>query len=305
VEEHKQKELKLKKIEEIYTKYHNEPSSDRRQAYLGQLWEWVFKLCRRHIFYTKTEKMGVEIVDEVKLCAGKNKTPEEFMKDLEPALYTARNLSYRNRVEGAIREPRIIKRINKIIEDGTMNKGRELTPDEKVDYISRYIPLRKETILEHLISMDRKIINYVQYKEEGKEVGVVESMADHSITMKKPVSAPEKEAMENIEAEIIKNALETVINKYHDKMEPFYRALFTMRYIKNNMNYEKLRPILSADILEMFEKNGKIPAQYKIYMIYHPNAEKSTAETNASQMSKKLYADMKNAIKEKYPDFKF
>jgi hypothetical protein len=326
VGERKQKIEELKdKVYETYSKCYD-PSLDR-QKHTGLLWELASRWCKNFIlkndndiFYEEKIKikkdiveislndMGEEIFDTIRGYINKEIMPkDEFLLSFRAALDNAISLYYRNKKKekDSITEPRIIKTINKIIEEETRNEGRKLTPDEKVDRISRYIPLREKTIREHLESMDRKIINYVQDKEKREEVQIVESMTDHSTTMKKPVSNPENEAMENIEAEIIKNALETVINEYHDKMEPFYRALFTMRCIKNNMNYERLRPILSADILEKFERDGKIPAQYEIYMIFHPKADKSTAETNASQMSKKLYTDIKKAIKEKYPDFEF
>jgi len=277
----KQKDEELKaKIVNTYIKYHKESSSDRKKVYLEQLRGLAFNWCRDHLFYREryeneaiTYQMGVEIVEEVRRCAEKNKTPEEFMEDLKSSLYNAKKLFYRNKTEGALRESRIIKDIKKIIATEEANEGRKLTQDERVNRIRRFIPMREETIREHLKSMDRVFINYVHDYDDEDEL--VESMAGHSLTTKGPVSDPQNEAMEDSEAEIIKDALETVLNEYQDKMKPFYRALFTMRCVKEIKNYQRLMPALNGEILEMFQKNGKLPAQYEIYMKYHPLERKN------------------------------
>ena len=301
----KETETELKtRILVSYTKYFGESLPDRRKVYLGQLWEFTFKWCRGYIFYKETEEMGVEITKKVQECAEKKKTPEKFMEDLISSLYNARNQYYRNKVEGALRKNRkIIKDIDKIIATEEANEGRKLTNDERVNRICRYIPMRKETIREHLKSMDRIFVKYAHDYDDEDEV--VESMAGNSLTAQGPISDPEGETLEDSEAEIIKDALETVLNESQEKMKPFYRALFTMRFIKKNKNYQRLIPSLNGEILEMFKKNKKIPTQYEIYMKYHPEAEKSTAEANASQMSKKFFAALEKAIQEKHPEIIF
>jgi len=294
----KETETELKtKILVSYTKYLEESLPDRRKVYSGQLEGWIFKWCKRYKFYERTEEMGIEIVEEVRKCADKNKTPEKFMEDLELSLKNAKRMSYRNKIGDNLREPRIIKVIKKIIATEEANEGRKLTNDERVNRICRLIPMREDTVREHLKGMDRIFVKYTHDYDEEDEV--VESMEGHSLTTQEPISDPQDEALEDSEAEIIKDALETVLKESQEKMKPFYRALFTMRFLKKNKNYQRLMPALNGEILEMFKKDGKIPAQYEIYMKYHPEAEKSTAEANASQMSKKFFADLEKAIKEK------
>jgi len=292
VEEQKEKELKSK-IAEIYTKYHDEP--DRRQAYWGQLLEWIYKWCRRHIFYKKTEYMGEEIVKAVKRCVEREKMPpEEFLKYLGVSLYNARNEFYRNDpdIENSVKVTNTNKERKNLIRLLEEEKNRKLEPDELINLISDWKGINGKKARAYL---EGNIINDTVGDDNEKELNRVEGQ----------YLTPEKEATEEADAETIKYALETVLNEYHDKMEPFYRALFTMRYIKRKKNYERLLPILNAEILEMFKKNKKIPTQYEIYMIYHPGAGKSTAETNASQMSKKFFEDINKAGKEKDPDFVF
>ena len=314
MEKQKDEELKTK-ILNTYTKYQEESSSDRREVDLVRLTALAFDWCRDHLFYREryqneaiTNLMGVEIVEGVRRCAVKNKTPEEFMEDLKSSLYSAKNSSYPNNAGGAIREPKIIKVINKIIATEEANVGRKLTYDERIYHIHRFIPkYREETIRGHLKGMDRIFINHVRNDEEDEDdvVESVESMEDHSLTTQGPVSDPQKEAQENSEAEIIMKTLETVLNQYKERMKPFYRALFTMHFLKKNRNYQKFIPVLNGEILEMFIKKEKIPTQYKIYMRYYPEAGKSTAGANATPKKDKFFADLEKAILTKLPVLEF
>lgn len=85
-------------------------------------------------------------------------------------------------------------------------------------------------------------------------------------------------------------------------MKDYYRALFTLRCIKKVKDYRKLLLILDNDIMEAYKNGGKIPTQYEIYIKYHPDAAKATAEANASLMKSKFEKDLKSAIKEKFPE---
>jgi len=326
VEERKQKAEELKdQIYKVYSNCYN-PSLDRQNC-TGQLWALASNWCKfivkndEDIFYEENLKINKdkvkisfnEIGEEIFLTIleylKKEEMPkEDFLYSFRVGLINAINSFHRKKVVGALREPGIIRKMRKIIEDEEANKGRKLTQDEKIYHIHELTSLRRETILEHLIGMERKFINFIT-NDEDEVVEMIEIMEGHSLTAQGPVSEPQNEEKKEVATETFINALETVLetvlNEYQEKTKPFYRALFTILYIKNNKDYKKIKPILSAEILEMFEQNGKIPTQYEIYMKYHPGAKKSTAETNASQMSKKFYADINKAIEEKYPEFKF
>ena len=294
MEKQKDEEIKTNIIN-VYSKYKEEESSDRRKVYRGQLCGLVFKWCKDHL-YREADEMGVEIVEAVKRCAEKGKMPEEFLEDLGGALYYAKNLYYRNRVEGALREPRIIKEIKKIIKTEEANEGRVLTLDERVECIRRLIPMHEKTIRAHLTNMDRR---FEPVDEKGNDN--IESRAGHSLTINASISTPQEESVKDSEMETIRDALETVLNKAQNKMKAFYKALFTLRCIDNNIkHYQKLWPILDNEILDVYWKTLTVPDQYEIYMKYHPGAQKSTAEANASKMSKKFFADLDKVIKENW-----
>jgi len=296
-----QKELKSK-IAEIYTKYHEAPSLDRRKVYLDQIYVEVYKWCRRYIFYKKTEKMGEEIVNAVRRCVEREKMPpEDFLKYLGTALYNAKNEYHRNekKIENSIRETTSDKELKGLIKMWEREANKKLEQHELIILISEWKCISEKEARDYL---DGKIIKNTANDDNEEEVNNIKSYYPE----------PEAEAIKKVEEKTVKNTLETVLetveavlNEYQEKTKPFYRALFTIRYLKNNKNYEEFRPVLNTEILEMYEKNGEIPTQYEIYMKHHPGAKKSTAEANASQMSKKFYADINKAIKEKYPEFEF
>jgi len=90
---------------------------------------------------------------------------------------------------------------------------------------------------------------------------------------------------------------------YAQLCELVFRALFTLYCIDNNIKYyRKLWPVLDNEILEEYWKTLAVPDQYRIYMKYHPTAQKSTAQANASKMSKNFFERMDKAIKEKDPE---
>ena len=285
-----------------YTKYHEEPLPDRQKVDLGQLEKWVFKWCRGYIFHKETEKMGVEIVETVQRCANKNKPPEEFLDDLKTSLYDAKSLSYRNKVEGVLREPRIIRNFRRIIEMEEANEGRILPQDERVNRIRRYIPMREKTIREHLESMDRKFINYVHDSDDEDEA--VEALAGHSLSSQGTISVPEDEAMEDSIALIFMNVMENFLNKAQDRTKDCDKAICTLFCIKEIKNYQKIRPILDEDILKRWE-SGEQLTQADIFSDYHPDVNKKTAESGASERLAKFKKSFEKTIQEKYPEINF
>jgi len=291
-----QEELKAR-IYELYSKFKDEPSSDRRQVYYGQICELVYKWCGEHLFYKETEEMGKEIVEAVKrFIEGKKISKEYFYPDLYTALVNARNQYHRDKVEGSLRVPRIIKQIKKIIEREESNEERQLTLDEKVTRLKRMLPLSEKTIREYLESTARKFFSIASDDDNND---ITESVSGHSLTMEGTVFDPQGQTMKDSEMDTIRDALEGVLNKTQKRTKPFIKALFTARCLELFKNYQILLPLLDSEILEMAKTSGKIPTQYEIYMKHHPAAKKTTAETNASQMSKKFFADLDREIEEK------
>jgi len=292
LEKQKREEELKERIFNVYSKYHDEPSSDRRQVYYGQLCELVFKWCREHIYYKETEKMGLEIVEAVKRCAEKEIPEEDFFKYLRTSLGNAEKQYYRDcLIEGSLKMPRIITEIKNLIRMEESYEGRELTQNEIVDLISRWKGISENKARIYFENMNKKLISNTD--DDDNKLDIVDSIPSHYLTY-------QDEATEDNETVIIMDALESVLKKTREKTKPLYKAFFTLRCIETNIKYyRKLWSMLDSEILENYWKTLTVPCQYEIYMKYHPEAKKSTAEANASQMSKKFFADLDKAIKEK------
>jgi len=302
VEKQEQTEEELRtEILVYYTKHLEEPSPDRRSFYLEQLQKSTFKWCRL-IFKKKTEEMGVEIVKTIQYCAKNDKTPEKFLDDLRSSLNKKAKNLYLNEVKGALREPRIIRTFRRIIAMEEADEGKKLTQDERVNRILRYIPMYEKTIREHLESMDRKFINYVHDHDDEEEI--VESMAGHSLSMQGTLSVPEDEAMEDSRARIFMNVMEDFLNKAQDRTKDCDRAICTLYCVKKIRNYQKIRSILDGVILKKWE-NGEQLTQADIFLEYHRDVDKKTAESGASERLAKFKKSLEKAIQEKHPEINF
>jgi hypothetical protein len=330
VEEQKYKDEEIKiKIYETYSKYHDDPSSDRRQVHLGQVCGFAFKWCRDHLFYGEiseneaiTNQMGLEILMTVERCLKKNKmSKEEFLPYLKKSLDTAKIEYYRKQVKGSFKEPRIIKEFRKIIENEKKDIGRKLRQDECVNCIRRKISMREKTILEHLKGMDRIFIK--DSDDDDKEITetrlgcpisadddnkVTGSRLDHSHTAQKTISVQEDGVMEDYKAKLRMDSFNKVLDESQGKMKDFYREIFTLYCIKRYKkykNYKYLLPILDGELLKKYEESGKKPTQVEIYKKYHPDAEKETASANASEMINKFKKNVNKIIEKEDPECKF
>jgi len=156
--------------------------------------------------------------------------------------------------------------------------GREITGDE---FVRRYSVIKQiseeKARTRYLESMKIKIIrNTIVINDE--ELNIHDTVESH-------YSNPQDEAAADGTEEIIRNELETLLNTYKDEDKPFYRALLTARIITNNndkKNYKEILPFLDEEIIKDYEKNGKIPPKYEIYMRCYPNAKKESAQSAAS-----------------------
>jgi hypothetical protein len=313
----KQTEEELKdKIFKEYTEYYNNSSSDRRQRYVGRLFDLIFLWCSDYLFNRDDEieggtdfpvkeanKMGLEIFNAVTNCVEKDKKPkEDFLFYLEEALRNANNQYHRNKVEGPLRIPRIIKEIKKIIKMEENDRGKKLTVDESVQCISKWFCTSEKQALVYLKNMNRQFINNTGADEEDDDnIDIAESMAGRSLTLKEAISSPHDDILAKNEVMIISDALKAVLSK-SKKKKPFYRALFTWHCIEYFKDYEKFLPVLDVETIEDYKKNGAVPNQFEIYMKCYPDAEKSTAQSNASGYSKEFFEDLYDIMKEKYPD---
>jgi hypothetical protein len=299
----KQTEEELKqRIFKAYTEFYDNSSSDRRQVNYAKLCELVYSWCKGYIFYEETDEMGVEIVVTVERCTEKDEMPkEDFLKYLRVSLSNAYNQSIRNKVEGSVKEARIITEIKKII-NIEERKGRELTNEEKVRVISEWMCISEQKARSYLKSMSREYegsYSLKQGSDNDNKIDIINSVESHYPT-------PEDDLLSDNEVMIYKDVLETVLNNAQDRMKGIYRAFFTLRCIKKNKNYDKFLPMLDSEILEMYKNGGKRLTQYEIYLKYHPeDTKKRSAYSSASGLMRNFKTALEEVKKEKYPEFDF
>jgi len=296
-------ELKAK-IYEHYSKVKDGPSSDRRQVDLVRLWELAVNWCgyfeeTKQIFIEEKiikDEIGVEVFDAVHRCVEKAKMQKkDFIPYLYRALVNACNQYYRNRIEeGSLKKARVIKEIKKLIRMEESNEGRELTRDEKVYLICEWKQTSEKTARAYVDSMDRTLVS-ITCNDDGEKTDAVDLVPGGYLTS-------EDDAINDMEKEIIREALETVLNKGQKRTYPFRKALSTIRCLELFRDYQALLPVLDGEVLEKTKTNGKIPTQYEIYMLHHPDADKEGAEANASKTKKKLFADIDREIRKKDPE---
>lgn len=336
-QEHKDEEIKTK-IFDIYLKYH-EPSSNRNDCLLA-LWDHVIPWCRYHLFPKETQEliekkakniekktneeiglkifkdeMSVEIFAAVKRCAEKEKMPKkEFFSYLYVALVNAKNEYFNDCINDlTVSEPIRLRKSKKEIND--MKKmwekeiGRKITRDE---FISRYAKVKEiseeKALTAYLECKDIKLIRDTIVNKKGDELSLFNMVESHHLT-------PEKEAIYEENVDVLKNELETLLNKYDDKEKPFYRALLTTRMINNNKDNiiniklsinEKIIPILDEEIIKDYEKDGKIQTQSEMYMNYYTNKiiDKKSAESGASPKAREFLASLNKIEEELYKKLK-
>jgi hypothetical protein len=292
-----EEELKAE-ILNLYCQFHEEASSDRRQVDYERLkkllQELVYFWCRDHLYKKETVEMGKEIAEAVMNCVKKDKMPnEEFIKYLRESLNNAYLQFLRKKVEGPSRIPRSIKETKKIIEaKQRVSGGRELNNDEKVQCIKEWFGISEKAARARLEEMDRIFISNTS--ADDNKTDIVDSIKSH-------YSTPQDDILAEEEVMLIKDALEAVLSKTKKK-KPFFRALFTWHCIEYVKDYKKFLPVLDVETIEDYKKNGAVPNQFEIYMKCYPDAEKSTAQSNASGYSKEFFEDLYDIMKEKYPD---
>ena len=276
----------------VYSKYRDEQSSDRRQVYFGQLCDSVFRWCKNYIF-RETNEMGVEIVEILERIVkeeNKTKTPKEeaeFFKYLVTALYNAKAGYYRKNKSKIVKLPRIIYEMEKIILLQESNAGRTLSEEEKIKVISEWFYKTKEKAREYLEMINNKnVSSLASFEDEEKDIPDFNYDPESTFFSKLEKTAD------------IRKAVELVLSTKQERTRECYRALFTAHCIDNSIDFEGADSVLNAEILEKYLKDRKKPEQYEIYKMYHPEVKKESAGVRASEMLKTFLNDVKTALKE-------
>ena len=284
-----EKQLKAD-IFNVYSKYREEQSSDRRQVYFGQLCDFVFRWCTSYLF-SEAKEMGVEIVEALERIVKKDKMPEEendFFKYVVTSLYNARNAYYRNKPD-KIKLPRIVYDMGKMIWTQESNVGKTLSEDEKIQFISKWFGKSEKKAKIYLRAINTKNVNDLTSYDDNKEIDISDSNYE-----------PESTFFSKLEKTVdIRKAVETVLQSKQERTRECYRALFTAYCIDNSFDFEGAVSVLNAEILEKYLKDRKKPEQYEVYKMYHPEVKKDSAGVRASEMLKTFLNDLKTTMKEK------
>ena len=263
MEINKEKEVLLKdNIFDIYIKCKLETSSDRRQAYIGQLAEKIYKWCRDYLSYKvydkrtgQSEIMGAEIFNiAIRLFKenSKAKVPEDKSGFFGYIINSLKN------AENEYRKNFMSKNEYNITRMQESYLGRKLTEDEKENVITIWF--------------------------------------DHEIA-----ENPNVDYLINSNTAIICKAVKSVLEKKQDRSRDCYRALFTLHCIENK-HTEGLFSILDQDIINVFQKDDIKPKQYEIWQKYHPDTKKTSSEVQASKNLNDFLWDLETYLKEKNPE---
>ena len=242
---HKDEEELKTKIFDIYSKYRNEPASDRRQVYIGQLWKPIYEWC---------------------LLINEDDTGEEIFK--------------------------FLMQITKETSRAKIPYDR----DEFFNYI--YSSLENEKKKEKSRDKEKNVGSITFTTNNGEEIDVLNSKIK-SVFEKSTFADPEEEFLIKLNKAIIKGNLEQILNNTQDRTRECYRSLFTAHCIDRSIVIEELMPLLDGEVFNAFLKNGKKPKNYEIYLKYHPEVKKESAEVRSSDMLKKFLENLNKALKEK------
>ena len=284
-------------IFDIYSRYLDELSSDRRQVDFVQIYEVIICWCISYLGI-KANEMGIEIYNVVQRIVNNKvqKNKQEFAKYLKAALYTAKVEYYRNNETGYIDIPRDTRKRLKMVDDIIVTKesavGRKVTEDERRQCISEWFGVAEYASLMNLKNVAGLEFNHGKNYAD-REIDHLNSNVRPLYTEKASVD-PHEEYLKKLGIQDIKGALERVLQNTHEKTRECYRALFTAYCIDKSIDFDGLTPFLDREILEAHLKDGKKPRRYEIYLKYHPEAKKTSAGAIASKMNKdflkRLYA---------------
>ena len=290
--EEEQKDL----IFDIYLKWQNSTNSDCTQTNFLKFYDQILKWYKN--YHPKIlNNMGEEIVKvfnklieekERKLNLPKDK--DGFFKYLNTSINNEKLSSIRDFDEKkAIKITKYakaqLKEINLAIEDEEDHLRRKLTGDEHDRIITK--TMKKQRYIEILNAKNTGSLSFT-INNDNKEVDALNFISNLSIT-------PHDELHFKNSAEIEREAVKTLLEKTQARARDCLKALFTRYCIKNGLKH--LFSVLDQEMIDNFNRGGKIPKQYEIYIQYHPETNKSSAEASASAVLKEFKTGLKAYLK--------
>jgi hypothetical protein len=268
-------------------------------VYYLSLCEQVFIWYRDYLSIDDVDEMGLEIAEVIRRFIKDetiSKVPQDkdgFFKYLSVSIKNEKGVSRCEYNENEIiRIPKGQKRKLRELEDFVRmtenNLGRKLTNAECEKSISKWF--KKQ---EYINLLNVKKVGSISYTSNDGENEI------DALNYVDPISNDPQfdEYILNRNIEIELETVKSVLNKKQDRSRDCYRALFTLFCVKNNLR--GLYSILDQEIIDAFYKNDKKPKQYEIYLKYHPETDRESAEAMASKNLKELLNEIETCLKEK------
>jgi len=298
VKDHKRTEEQQKDyIFDIFSKCRLETASSRLQVHYPTLCEQIY-IWYKDYLAVDVDKMGLEITKVIN-CFTKDEILSNIPKDkdgffnyLKTSLSNEKKANYHNFNEKDIikiqkEKKRKLRKVKDFIKMKESQFGRELTHNELIQGISKWF---KEQDYIDLLNM----INVGSFSYTGKdgndEIDALNFVGTNSFD-------PLDEYIIETDKEIVLEAVKSLLEKKQERARDCYKALFTLYCLKNDL--KGLYPILDQEIIDSFYKHEKKPKQYEIYMKYHSEVDKSSAEAMASTNLKEFLKDIETCLKAK------
>ena len=292
-------EAQKKLIFNIFSEWQNSTYSDRTQTYFLQLCEQIYKWYKDYRS-NDVNNMGVEITQVIKNFMNKDKKlnipkdKDDFFKYLNTSLSNEKNASYREYNENKkIKISKEMKQKLKEIEEFIKNKEIKLASDEHIQNISEEFEITKKKAREYLYLINNNInIIRFYFNYDGEDKNILDLKDLKPPYMPYSYEEPESAIFTNFNLSIVKSLLD----KKQERSRDCYRALLTLHCIKNGL--KGWYPILDHEIIDSYYKYGTKPKQYEIYLKYHPETDKKSAEVQASTNLREFLDDIETCLKE-------
>jgi len=294
-----EEEILLKnRIFKTFCNFHNTSSAEFHEKYKKEFRELNYQWCSIYRFTKKTKELGLfieiaDISDRVITKSHLVSHKDSFFAYLYSSLKKAPAAYYQNYEKGLIdikKENRAkLKTIEKIKEDNG------LTSDEQSELMSK---LLAEKNYNELFKMTK--INPFNFggDRDNSKIDTLNQIITPLYPAIMPYN-PHDEFIFKQDMEILRQAVEFVMNRKQNRVKRCLLALFTLHCYKKIPNLEGICPILDKETLEACQTGTKIPRMYEIYMNSHPKTSQKSSEARSSEVLTKFLGEVKAFIEGK------
>jgi len=286
------KEQLEEKIFNLFSKFRNESASDRRQVYLGQLWELIYKWCMINKNYDMGEEIGIFIIRITKETSKANipQNKDDFFNYLYSSLKIEKAGYYRKYEAGMIHIPNDkiskLKKIENAIREEENRLERKMTINECSQLIQERFNINNSEYQKYLDLYNKKYIGSLQFisHNDNEENDLLNSTKASSCS-KNISNDPLDEYFLKLNDKKKKDILEHVLINTQDRTREKDRALYTVYCINNSIDFEGLTSLLNKEIVETFIQSKKKPLQYEVFLKYHDGKKGSITKESAEAMA--------------------